>query len=178
MATNIRPTFVVDKKPLIIWEPVGDSLWYQLKLVRKSCPDNPIWQIAINENDLVYDLKTDEKIKYLQFRYSETKYDHLSPLEELIPYLIIGEAHSKEGVMQAMGEFILLEKTTRDYFEELKKEIEQTSDANNLKKIFAEFSESFFMNQALFGTGPGQWRFPGVPCHQIQFSYSRLDKVL
>jgi hypothetical protein len=158
MDAKIRPTMVVDEKPLCVWDDVEGSFSYKLKLAKKESPQNIIWELEVNKSDLLY-----EGSKLLQFDYPE--YEQLSALEELESYCIFGEAYCKQGQMiaRAQGELILLEKTTRDVFNSLVDLIREIPDDNAIKDLFGKYSNHLFMNNKT--SAQSLWNFFGRPCY-------------
>jgi hypothetical protein len=169
MASNIRPTFVFENRPLIVWEDSEDCWLYKLKLTRKDCPSVSIWEIMRQRSDLEK-IETDRT--YVQFKYPE----HSSPLEELIPYIIMLESECKDGTMHAQGEFIFLESETIKSYNVFYKRIEELEDGNILKESFEKFISHFSMGPKFIGgTSWGPWNRFGTQCYTLQPSQKRIQ---
>jgi hypothetical protein len=177
MASNVRPTFVFENRPLIVWEDLEDCWLYKLKLARKDCPSASIWELMKQRSDLGEikgEIKTDPT--YVQFKYPE----HLPPLEELIPYIIMIESECKDGKMHAQGEFIFLESETIKSYNVFYEQIEMLENGNNLKESFEKFISHFSMGPKFIlngsGTSWGPWNKFGTQCYTLQPSQKQVQE--
>jgi hypothetical protein len=172
MANNIRPIIVLENKSLIVWEELEDVEIYKFKLVRKDNPSVSVWEFIKRRSDLK---KPDSK--FLQFE--------LPALDELVPFLIIGEAESALGRVHAQSEVIYLESETTKSFENLKKSVIELYTKNekiasepdtNLVTNFREFVHFFTMGSPVLIRSHAQelaiWNIDEFSqfCHRISFS--------
>lgn len=161
MAINLRPTYIFEPRPTIIWKEVEGANVYKLKLVSKSCPDVPLWEKVLSRSDLHF-----SEHHYLEFTYP----DYLPALNECVGYLVIAETETPAGVKHAQGEMFMIEAHVRSLLYDFEQELESATSPT-LDKCFTLYHSALLMSPPMMANAT-DLNFAGWRryCLRLEFS--------